>query len=77
MMQHLTKDDPDRRMEFCEWVIGEMEKDFSFFSGILFTDEANSYINGEVNRQNLRYLRDVNPQWMDASKMQGAQKLMV
>ena len=77
-MQYLTEDDPDHRMEFCEWVIGEIEKESSFSSGTLFTDEANFCINREVNRQNLRYWSDVNPHWMmDASKMQGAQKLMV
>lgn len=27
-------------MEFCEWTIGEMDKDSSFSGGILFTDEA-------------------------------------
>ena len=75
MMQHLTEHDPHRRMEFCEWVIGEMEKESSFSSGILLTDEANFYINGEVNGQNLRYWSDAH--WIDASKMQGAQKLMV
>ena len=44
---------------------------------ILFTDEANFYINGEVNRQNLRYWSDTNPYWMSPSKIQGAGKVVV
>jgi len=46
-------------------------------SGILFTDEANFYVNGEVNRQNLRYWSNASPHWMSPTKMQGAGKLMV
>jgi len=77
MLQHLSEDDPDRRMEFCEWAIDQMDRDPTFSAGILFTDEANFYMNGEVNRQNLRYWSDVNPHWTSPSRMQGAQKLMV
>ena len=43
----------------------------------MFTDEANFYVNGEVNRQNLRYWSNANPHWMSPTKMQGAGKLMV
>jgi hypothetical protein len=43
----------------------------------LFTEEANFYVNGEVNRQNVRYWSDANPHWMNPSKMQGAGKVMV
>jgi hypothetical protein len=54
LLQHLSEDDPDRRMEFCEWVVNKLDGDAKFPSGIFFTDEANFYINGEVDRQNLR-----------------------
>jgi hypothetical protein len=35
------------------------------------------FINGEVNRQNVRYWSDTNPHWMNPSKMQGAGKVLV
>ena len=35
------------------------------------------YVNGEVNRQNLLYWSQENPHWMDPSKQQGSQKVMV
>jgi hypothetical protein len=44
---------------------------------IMFTDEVNFYVNGEVNRRNLRYWSGSNPYWMSPPKMQDAGKLMV
>jgi hypothetical protein len=77
MLQHLSEDEADRRMEFCEWAINKLDGDANFSSGILFTDEANFYVSGEVNRQNVRYWSDTNPHWMNSSKMQGTGKVMV
>lgn len=77
MLQHLSEDDPDRRIEFCEWALQRLEESPTFSSNILFTDEANFYINGEINHQNWRYWSDSNPNWTDPSKMQGAGKVMV
>ena len=51
MAHHLSENDPDRRMEFCEWALSNVNEDPSFSTKILFTDEANFYVNGEVNRQ--------------------------
>ena len=53
MAHHLSEDDPDRRMEFYEWALSNVNEDPNFSTKILFTDEANFYVNGEVNRQNL------------------------
>jgi hypothetical protein len=58
MLQYLSEDDPDRRMEFCRWPVNKLEGDANFSSGTLFTDEANFYVHGEANRQN--YLSDTN-----------------
>ena len=77
MAHHLSEDDPDRRMEFCEWALSNVNEDPNFSTKILFTDEANFYVNGEVNRQNLRYWSNENPKWLSPTKMQGAGKLMV
>lgn len=77
MLQHLTEDDPDRRVEFCEWALNMHENVPGFVSSILFSDEANFYVSGEVNKQNVRYWMDSNPHWMSDCKSQGAEKLMV
>jgi hypothetical protein len=77
MLQHLSEGNPDRPMEFSEWAVNKLDGGTNFSSGILFTDEANFYVNGEVDHQNLRYWSDINSQWMNPSKMQGAGKVMV
>jgi hypothetical protein len=74
LLQNLREVDPDRRMEFCEWVVNKVNSDTLFPSGILFTDEADFYVNGEVNFQNLRYWSDSSPHWVSPSKMQGVGK---
>jgi len=61
MLQHYMEDNQDRRLEFCEWATNKYDRDKNFSSGILFTEEANFYINGRVKRQNLRYWNDTNP----------------
>jgi hypothetical protein len=64
LLQHLSENDPDTRMEFCEWAVNSVDCDVNFPSAILFTDEANIYINGEVSCQDLRYWSDSSPRWM-------------
>ncbi|KAJ8896245.1 hypothetical protein PR048_001588 [Dryococelus australis] len=51
--------------------------DPSSVASIQFSNEANFHLNGEVNRQNLRYWCDTNPHWMSDSRMQCAAKIMV
>jgi hypothetical protein len=77
LLPRLSEGDPDRRIESCEWVVIKLDGDANFSSGILFTDEANVYVNGEINRQNVRHCSDTNPHWMNPSKMQGVGKVMV
>uniref|UniRef100_A0AAZ1XEX3 Ig-like domain-containing protein n=1 Tax=Oreochromis aureus TaxID=47969 RepID=A0AAZ1XEX3_OREAU len=48
LLQHLNEDDPDRRTEFAEWAKQKLEQDPQFTQKILFSDEANFYVNGEV-----------------------------
>jgi hypothetical protein len=43
----------------------------------LFSDEANFYVHGEVNRQNMRYWSDSNPHWYEPTNVQGGGKVMV
>jgi hypothetical protein len=35
-------------MGFCQWVVNKLAGVTNFPSGILFTDEANFYVNGEA-----------------------------
>jgi len=60
MLQHYREDNLDRKLEFCEWAPNKCDRDINFTSGILFTDKANFYVNGEVDHQNLCYWSDAN-----------------
>ncbi|KAG2458030.1 S12A7 protein, partial [Polypterus senegalus] len=77
LLQHLNEDDPDRRTEFAEWAKQKLEHDPQFTQKILFSDEANFYVNGEVNKQNHHYWSDTNPHWIDPSKTVGTKNLML
>ena len=62
----------------CEWFSNKLFINDRFTEEfVLFSDEAMFYVNGEVNRINVRYWSQVNPHWFDFSKQEGAQKLMV
>lgn len=63
----MSEDDPDLRVEMCHWFLGKLAE---FFSTFMFSDEANFYVNGEVNRQNVRYWSDSNPHWFTDNKQQ-------
>lgn len=77
LLQKLSEDDPDRRVQFCEWALSEVESDTDFATGILFSDEASFYVSGELNRQNTRYWPSQNPHWFHDSKKQGSERVMV
>jgi len=57
--------------------LSKQDEDSEFLSTVMFTDEANFYVNGEVNRQNLRYWSDSNPYWYTNNKEQGAGRFMI
>jgi len=65
ILHKLYKDDSDRRLEMAEWF------------QVLFSDEANFYVSGEVNRQNCRYYSRDNPHFMLDSKEHNGPKIMV
>lgn len=60
MVQQLSEDDLDWRIEFCEWAKTKVNKDANLWSK---TDEANVYVNREVNWQN--------PEWVFITPMYG------
>ncbi|CAF0972421.1 unnamed protein product [Rotaria sp. Silwood1] len=64
LLQSLNEDDPDRRLEFCEWILNSTEKDQTLLDQILRTDEAIFKINGRINRHNCVYWSDANPHFI-------------
>ena len=77
LLQHLSEDDPDRRMQMCGWFLEKIEEEADFLSTVMFSDEANFYVTGEVNKQNLRYWSNENPHWYDPATQQGCDRAVV
>lgn len=61
LLQALNEDDPDRRMEFCEWLLDSTNQDPTLLDRILWTDEAIFQLNDRINRHNCVYWSDTNP----------------
>ena len=61
LVQQLSDDDPDRRLEFCEWVQEMVRREPGFMGSIIWSDEAQFKLNGTVNRHNCVYWAEDNP----------------
>jgi hypothetical protein len=59
--QSLNEDDPDRRIEFCEWYITQCEEDEQFPYRVCWRDEATFKLNGAINHHNCMYWALDNP----------------
>lgn len=77
LVQELTEDDFDRRLQFCEEIMMRSDEDNNLFTHMVFSDEATFQLNGNVNRHNRVYWSDVNPLWMRDSHTQYTQKINV
>lgn len=77
LVQELCEDDFDRRIEFCETIMEQNNRDPMFLSKVLFSDEATFLLNGHVNRQNCRYWATINPHWMQEYGTQYPEKVNV
>ncbi|CAF3907141.1 unnamed protein product [Rotaria sp. Silwood2] len=64
LLQALNEDDPDRRLEFCEWLLDSARDDPTLLDRILWTDEASFQTNGHVNKHNCIYWSDTNPHFI-------------
>lgn len=64
LVQELSEDDFDRRVEFCDEMMTRYVENNYFFFWTCFSDEATFELNGKVNRHNMRYWADSNPYWM-------------
>jgi len=60
LVQELSKNDFDRRMQFYNLIM-KMINDPLLFDNIVFSDEATFELTGNVNKHNCRYWSDINP----------------
>ena len=77
LLQVLFDEDFDRRSNMCEWFLHQLNEDQNFLKSVMFTDEANFYVNGLVSKHHLRYWSNENPHFSIASNLQGGPKVMV
>ena len=61
MVQELTGDDDDRRLQFCELIRLRVQGNENFHKLIIFSDEATFHVNGSMNKYNLHYWSVENP----------------
>lgn len=61
VMQHLKDRDIDTRMEFANWALENPE----VINNIWFSDEAHFYMDGAVNKQNLRFWSESKPEFYE------------
>lgn len=72
LVQGLTPEDPERRLNFIAEMSLKFEEDRLFFNKILWSDESRFHNNGTVNRHNCHYWSSVNPHWMKETNFQVA-----
>ncbi|KMQ85171.1 transposable element tc3 transposase [Lasius niger] len=75
LVQELSEDDFDRRVEFCDLMMEMIVDDPQLFNNIVFSDEATFELTGNVH--NFRYWSDVNPDWVRDNHTQYPQKVNV
>lgn len=77
ILHELMEDDPDRRIEFCEIMMDRLQRNRNYTKTICFSDECTFFLNGKVNRQNVRYWSDANPHVYREGNTQFPQKINV
>ena len=68
-VHELNEDDPDRRMEFCEFVVRESANDEHWYRKLHFSDEAVFQVNGRVNRHYCHYYGKQNPNVIEETRL--------
>lgn len=61
LTQELKPFDHLKRRRFVNWAQEQIENDADFHRKIIFSDEAHFWLNGFVNKQNMRYWAGSNP----------------
>lgn len=62
LLQKLEWHDHLRRRTFADWALNQLENDPDFYRKIIFSDEAHFWLNGYVNKQNMRYCSNKQPE---------------
>ncbi|CAK9814796.1 hypothetical protein ANTQUA_LOCUS8218 [Anthophora quadrimaculata] len=62
--QNLHGTDFMNRVLFCQWALHKIQMDETFFSSILFTDEARFTNHGNLNLHNMHYWSTDNSHWL-------------
>jgi hypothetical protein len=55
LLQALNEDDPDRRLQFCDWFLGMCDGIKSLLDFIVWSDEATFKLNETISRHNCVY----------------------
>jgi len=55
LTQELKPHDHLKRRNFCDWAMQNFEENKQFHQKIIFSDEAHFWLNGFVNKQNMRF----------------------
>jgi len=61
LTQELKPLDHLKRRNFSNWALAKLEENEEFHRKIIFSDEAHFWLNGFVNKQNMRYWSATNP----------------
>lgn len=77
ILHELQEDDPDRRIQFCEVMSERIIHNPAYTKTICFSDECTFFLNGNVNRQNVRYWSDENPHIFRENHTQTPEKVNV
>ena len=54
---------------FMNWTEQQLENDSDFYRKIIFSDDAHFWLNGFVNKQNMRYWSDSHPNVLHESSL--------
>ena len=61
LTQELKPLDHLKRRNFSNWALAKLEENEEFHGKNIFSDEAHFWLNGFVNKQNMRYWSATNP----------------
>jgi len=61
LLHALNEDNPDQRVQYCEWFQNMVREDEEFMRKMVWSDEAQFKLNGTVNQHNCVYWAPENP----------------
>jgi len=70
LTQQLGGEDFQRRMRFCNWARGKIQRNIAFVENLFFSDKATFNNKEQVNGYNCHYYSDVNPHWQRNQEFQ-------